>query len=407
MFCWGSLGLKMRLLLVGLALFFLAVSHEVEGGRRRSVPSKEDLELEREVRRLNKPAVKSIKTTNNDIFDCVDINKQPAFDNPLLQNLTVQLAPSGLPKGLGPKPPPPSGSQAWTLSIPDGGCPPGTVPIERTTTSQLKKMKSFFQTQAKNFLPADDATPGYHVAATRMALGSYLGAQASVSIHQEPATDHQNHRAMVWVSGDTDYIQVGWMVNKGVYGDGKTRFFTMWTADNFDTTGCMNTYCPGFVQVNSKIPLSINFDQVSTVNGTQYDYPITIFQDQSTLDWWLIAGPNITAIGYWPKELFPFLKMVAIHVEWGGYLYKDDATSTTAPQMGSGLFPEQGYGKAAYFKQIQIVQGEGGFVDPPADSVNLFSDRPQCYKVGPSAELLFYTGYHFYYGGPGGDKCNP
>lgn len=99
--------------------------------------------------------------------------------------------------------------------------------------------------------------------------------------------------------------------------------------------------------------------------------------------------------------------MVAIHVEWGGYLYKDDATSTTAPQMGSGLFPEQGYGKAAYFKQIQIVQGEGGFVDPPADSVNLFSDRPQCYKVGPSAELLFYTGYHFYYGGPGGDKCNP
>ena len=46
---------------MGLALFFLAVSHEVEGGRRRSVPSKEDLELEREVRRLNKPAVKSIK----------------------------------------------------------------------------------------------------------------------------------------------------------------------------------------------------------------------------------------------------------------------------------------------------------------------------------------------------------
>ena len=168
------------------------------------------------------------------------------------------MAPSGLPKGLGPKPPPPSGSQAWTLSIPDGGCPPGTVPIERTTTSQLKKMKSFFQTQAKNFLPADDATPGYHVshffflfsffwflkfvfhwgwifysqrkkkkgfplhfifqvAATRMALGSYLGAQASVSIHQEPATDHQNHRAMVWVSGDTDYIQVGWMVIRVSY----------------------------------------------------------------------------------------------------------------------------------------------------------------------------------------------
>ncbi|RVX01813.1 hypothetical protein CK203_019546 [Vitis vinifera] len=388
----------MRLLLVGLALFFLAVSHEVEGGRRRSVPSKEDLELEREVRRLNKPAVKSIKAW--DLLSLhhnlsvsiskqqtmtfsigVDINKQPAFDNPLLQNLTVQvcnsllilimvhsrgidlasleLAPSGLPKGLGPKPPPPSGSQAWTLSIPDGGCPPGTVPIERTTTSQLKKMKSFFQTQAKNFLPADDATPGYHVAATRMALGSYLGAQASVSIHQEPATDHQNHRAMVWVSGDTDYIQVGWMVNKGVYGDGKTRFFF------YNVDGPIN---PGLVAYS---------------RSKHYCY-------------WLLA-----------EGTFPLPEDGCYTCRMGGYLYKDDATSTTAPQMGSGLFPEQGYGKAAYFKQIQIVQGEGGFVDPPADSVNLFSDRPQCYKVGPSAELLFYTGYHFYYGGPGGDKCNP
>ncbi|TXG46639.1 hypothetical protein EZV62_027861 [Acer yangbiense] len=41
---------------------------------------------------LNKPAVKSIKSEDGDIIDCVDINKQPAFDHPALRNHKIQSA---------------------------------------------------------------------------------------------------------------------------------------------------------------------------------------------------------------------------------------------------------------------------------------------------------------------------
>ncbi|XP_045820385.1 uncharacterized protein LOC123913623 [Trifolium pratense] len=47
----------------------------------------DDLEIQ-----INKPHVKSIRTESGYIVDCVDINKQPAFDHPLLKNHTLQEA---------------------------------------------------------------------------------------------------------------------------------------------------------------------------------------------------------------------------------------------------------------------------------------------------------------------------
>ncbi|TXG46641.1 hypothetical protein EZV62_027863 [Acer yangbiense] len=46
--------------------------------------------LDRKLKLLNKPAVKSIKSEDGDIIDCVDINKQPAFDHPALRNHKIQ-----------------------------------------------------------------------------------------------------------------------------------------------------------------------------------------------------------------------------------------------------------------------------------------------------------------------------
>ncbi|KAH7658460.1 Neprosin domain-containing protein, partial [Dioscorea alata] len=52
----------------------------------------EDLELERQLKLLNKPAIKTI-VENGDIFDCVDIYKQPAFDHPSLKDHKLQHTP--------------------------------------------------------------------------------------------------------------------------------------------------------------------------------------------------------------------------------------------------------------------------------------------------------------------------
>ncbi|KAJ9679427.1 hypothetical protein PVL29_021376 [Vitis rotundifolia] len=258
-------------------------------------------------------------TEYGDIFDCVDINKQPALDHPLLKNHKVQ--------------------QAYTRQSP----------------------------------------------------GTYYGAQGGISLHKEPATDHQSHRSAITVSGGSpdklNAIQVGW------------------TADNFGKTGCRDLLCPGFVQVDKSLAPGMVFQQLSTIDGAQHDYYFSIFQNNSTDEnWWLMGWPEKKIIGYWPKTLFPDIKESFTSLEWGGYVQVKDPNTKEYPQMGSGVFPEEGYGKAAYFKFIKLVKNSAGeFQDVSPKEVVTFNDRPTCYRVGQRAELLYWPGYHFFYGGPGGN----
>ena len=59
-----STGVETRVVVV-LALLLWGISHEVEGGRATSISKEDDLELERELRRLNKPAIKSFQARNS------------------------------------------------------------------------------------------------------------------------------------------------------------------------------------------------------------------------------------------------------------------------------------------------------------------------------------------------------
>ncbi|KAG5593237.1 hypothetical protein H5410_043751 [Solanum commersonii] len=70
-----------RLLVV--ICFFLSYN-SVQGEIKLS--KLEDMEMEKQLKLLNKPVVKTIKTVYGDIYDCVDFYKQPAFDHPLLKN---------------------------------------------------------------------------------------------------------------------------------------------------------------------------------------------------------------------------------------------------------------------------------------------------------------------------------
>ncbi|KAG9440243.1 hypothetical protein H6P81_020408 [Aristolochia fimbriata] len=59
-----------------------------EGG---TSSEEEDVELERQLKILNNPAIKTINTEYGDIFDCVDIHKQPTFDHPSLKNHKIKV----------------------------------------------------------------------------------------------------------------------------------------------------------------------------------------------------------------------------------------------------------------------------------------------------------------------------
>ncbi|XP_075645647.1 protein neprosin-like [Castanea sativa] len=67
-----------------------SLSYRVSGAR--ILTHEEDSLLEIQLKLINKPPVKSIQTEYGHIVDCIDINKQLAFDHPLLKHHKIQNA---------------------------------------------------------------------------------------------------------------------------------------------------------------------------------------------------------------------------------------------------------------------------------------------------------------------------
>jgi len=126
------------MILFAMTLLLLSNGIYVEAEARRTL-----LKVERKLKLLNKPAIKSIKSEDGDIIDCVDINKQPAFDHPALKNHTIQMRPTSNIAFETSSTKNESSwlmlSQTWTRS---GSCPKGTVPIRRIQREDLLRADS-------------------------------------------------------------------------------------------------------------------------------------------------------------------------------------------------------------------------------------------------------------------------
>ncbi|KAK6918082.1 Neprosin activation peptide [Dillenia turbinata] len=162
----------------------------------------EDVEMEKQLRQLNKPPVMTLKTQYGETIDCIDINKQPAFDHPLLKDHKIQvslllymgsssssfsasLRLQHITKDQEPidnysssklvvlfhftyrKPNLPSDFRMEEASTREARthvnitrirCPPGTVPIVRATKASLARAKDYGQ-----FHPTSQDSPGLHV----------------------------------------------------------------------------------------------------------------------------------------------------------------------------------------------------------------------------------------------------
>ena len=123
-------------------------------------------------------------------------------------------------------------------------------------------------------------------------------------------------------------------------------------------------------------------------------------QDPKTGDWWLQFG-NLSPLGYWPSSLFHDLSDSASLIEWGGQVANRQVGGGQYPStmMGSGHVPEQGFGKASYFKNIQIVDQFNDLRAPPQGTKTI-TTNPSCYHVR-------YANNYIYYGGPGGNPSCP
>ncbi|KAF8400399.1 hypothetical protein HHK36_013697 [Tetracentron sinense] len=377
--------MKVLILLV-FAIFLSWSSHGVEG--EPSI-SEEDAELERELKIINKPAIKVIKTDYGDIYDCVDINKQPAFDHPLLKNHKIQMRPTSIPKGLFDKasssssveePPNVKPSQIGLKNR----CPPGSVPIRRTRKEDLIRVKK----NPSQYQPLTDSAPGHHYVNNYVNTVPYHGGGAWIGVYNPAVSNGQFSNAVMSIDNG--------------YGDNRNSIQVGWTVDGFQKTGCFDTRCAGFVQVSTEIALGLPFRNISIVDGPQYNTKVVIYQDLSTGNWWLSFREDNVHIGYWPQSLFTSLATSASYVKWGAEVYSQ--SGEVSPPMGSGQLPTEGANKACFFRGLQVIY-DTNLADPREDLLTRRKiDNPDCYNADEVKKFKVLD-YYFFFGGPGGTNC--
>ncbi|KAM7272593.1 hypothetical protein ACFE04_027256 [Oxalis oulophora] len=369
--------------------------------------SRENQEISDLLKRLNKPAVKTIKSADGDIIDCVKLADQPAFDHPLLKNHTIQLSPTTYPamwnsanQNKQRKP----FTQLWQLS---GTCPNGTIPILRTKKSDILRASSIEAFGKKNqstLLPpfSQRNAPGVHEYAagfTNPGSGKYYGTQADLSVWN-PHVDRNTEFSLsqVWIIGGNPIVETI-EVYPNINGDANTRFFIYWTRDDYKQTGCYNLKCPGFVQTNPNVAIGATISPVSTYDGELTALRVVVWLDANSRNWWLMAGEDF--IGYWPTSLFHnFLTSSADVISWGGEIINEkDGSMHTRTEMGSGHFSGEGARKACYVSNILVLDNPNSrsMIEPSEIKAGL--TNPGCYDI--ATDRLEGWGLHFFFGGPG------
>uniref|UniRef100_A0A0D9VAW0 Neprosin PEP catalytic domain-containing protein n=1 Tax=Leersia perrieri TaxID=77586 RepID=A0A0D9VAW0_9ORYZ len=354
-------------LLLLVALFSSSRSSEVGGEAEFEAEAGPSLrqQVQSLLKRLNKPPLATFQSPDGDIIDCVHISKQPAFDHPLLKDHIIQMRPSMEPSGLYGEAAHPI-TQTWNQNGEE--CPDNSIPIRRIKEEDVMRATSV--------------------------------ATFSKKTHGSPHLDHlkgptdNHHYGVASATGDANYYGTKVTINvyPTIYGDGRTRLFIYWTRDAYNRTGCYNLACSGFIQTNKQFVLGGSISPVSSYGGTQYEYGYLVWKDRAGGNWWLqVQGINV---GYWPSSIFTRLRTgVANSVQWGGEVYSPKITQP----MGSGHFPVEGFGKAAYMRTIQVVDSTNHLNAPKG--VGLIAPLPNCYKVTTGSSSSWGT--YIYHGGPG------
>ncbi|KAF8034455.1 hypothetical protein BT93_C0690 [Corymbia citriodora subsp. variegata] len=351
--------MKLNVELVLLLLLFLSLSPS----EMANVSSEDDLDLERQTR-------------EGDTIDCVDINNQPALDHPLLKNHKVQIEPNLRVTSL-------RKTSLNAKSVRSGlrePCPIGTVPIRRVTKEDL--VVSLTDNMVEN---------------------TKYGGGGCVTVYNLTVAHDQLSAHNIWIeSGPREHISMivaGWMVAPRLYGDTLSRLFTYWTGDGYHN-GCYDVLCSGFVQVSREVIPSFPLEPCSTYGGSQYELVINIEQDRNTGNWWLVVLHASIKVGYWPKELFPYLRDGSLHIAWGGIgLTGSDGI---CPPMGSGHKPDGNFKHAAIFRRLHWARWDGKSL-PPSNNMTEWVDRSNVYGLVNHHHVKKYrSGYTISFGGPGG-----
>ncbi|KAL6603612.1 hypothetical protein ACP70R_043973 [Stipagrostis hirtigluma subsp. patula] len=228
----------------------------------------------------------------------------------------------------------------------------------------------------------------------------YYGFIGTMDVYGFPLTLGQGSAAAVWIIDEGDgalsslkTIMIGWDVLPELYGDSHTHFYTKWTNDGFQSTGCLNTKCPGFQpEKGAAIVPGDVIDHVSLPKGTKRNLNLKIIKDGASGDWLVHCGldrdPEL--IGRFPRSLFTGgFADKAMDIRFGGVV---SAPITKPPPMGSGYLPTDAT-SAASLSNIQLV-GKEGHAWPVTGDLPKFETNRNAYAVSPIVNgQFFYGGY--------------
>ncbi|XP_065048259.1 protein neprosin-like isoform X1 [Musa acuminata AAA Group] len=270
-------------------------------------------------------------------------------------------------------------------------CPTGTIVIRRTTKEDLIRARKYTHQIQSRVQPlqeqmADTSGGAFHYARVSIDAGKgpkYYGASTDLDVFQlSGVSENQASTSQIILSkgerGPRNYInsvQAGWHVNYQWEGDNSTHFFTYWTSDGSQKTGCYNLVCKRFVQISTRLAPGMIY--------TQSSLSLSIYRDRFTLNWMLYNDRE--PVGYWPKEIFDNMADCS-QVQMGGDVYSP--LGEPSPPMGSGVLNE------AKFTRVLLTDGRGN--DIKVTEYTTINDLPN-YIYGVTSDLQTLT-----YGGPGG-----
>ncbi|KAL0397491.1 UNVERIFIED_CONTAM: hypothetical protein Scaly_0197500 [Sesamum calycinum] len=240
---------------VGFWLFFLFMA-PVFGAAARSGVARRNLEVRRHLSRVNKPSVKSIKSPDGDIIDCVHISHQPAFDHPFLKNHTVQAY---LSSRRAAQPEQESGQERDRAKA-NNSAVAYEWEMPRANSSHKKNQRRGYAERA----------PSRHMG--RKSIKAYRG--QSVAPEPDLITQNGHQHAIAYVEGDQYYgakatinvwdpkIQQSnefslsqlWILG-GSFASDLNSIEAGWQSDAYQATGCYNLLCSGFIQINNEIAM--------------------------------------------------------------------------------------------------------------------------------------------------------
>uniref|UniRef100_M1D8H7 Neprosin PEP catalytic domain-containing protein n=1 Tax=Solanum tuberosum TaxID=4113 RepID=M1D8H7_SOLTU len=222
------------------------------------------------------------------------------------------------------------------------GCPIGTVPIRRLTQEQLQNAKDASLSMANKSLAED-----------------------IIDVHPQ------------------------------LYGDSRTRLYSHWTVNGGQKTGCYNNICPGFVQLDTEVPIDYAFPKISRPMYDDEELLIQIYKDQ---DYYLYIQ-SMFSIGFWPETMFNELRNGSQVVRYGGQAFTP-AGQQYSPPMGNGNFQDGNPHTTCHMRQVLYGVGYNTEVQPDESLVQTHQSR--CYHEGSQHNAHDdYWDYNFLFGGGG------